>query len=121
MEWDFTANAEVDEDTFYRVRESGGTRISSAYKKTHAIIERDFPVNEWNIYVFQHCFESRERYATRVALGALKVVLTPVLLLAVAITNLVGLTLEWWHHIPYFTANWTVLAEKTAVGNRGAA
>jgi uncharacterized sporulation protein YeaH/YhbH (DUF444 family) len=44
---------EVDEDTFYRVRESGGTRISSAYKKTHAIIERDFPVNEWNIYVFQ--------------------------------------------------------------------
>lgn len=44
---------EVDEDTFYRVRESGGTRISSAYKKTHQIIERDFPVNEWNIYVFQ--------------------------------------------------------------------
>ncbi|MCA9080449.1 MAG: DUF444 family protein [Planctomycetaceae bacterium] len=44
---------EVDEDTFYRVRESGGTRISSAYKKAAAIIERDFPPSEWNIYCFQ--------------------------------------------------------------------
>lgn len=44
---------EVDEDTFYRIRESGGTRISSAYKKVAAIIERDFPPAEWNIYCFQ--------------------------------------------------------------------
>jgi uncharacterized sporulation protein YeaH/YhbH (DUF444 family) len=44
---------EVDEDTFYRVRESGGTRISSAYKKAKAIIDRDFPPAEWNIYCFQ--------------------------------------------------------------------
>ena len=44
---------EVDEDTFYRVRESGGTRISSAYTKTKAIIDRDFPPSDWNIYVFQ--------------------------------------------------------------------
>jgi len=44
---------EVDEDTFYRIRESGGTRISSAYEKTASIIKRDFPVSEWNIYCFQ--------------------------------------------------------------------
>ena len=44
---------EVDEDTFYRVREAGGTRISSAYKKAQSIIERDFPSAEWNIYLFQ--------------------------------------------------------------------
>lgn len=44
---------EVDEETFYRVRESGGTRISSAFKKTQQIIERDFPVADWNIYCFQ--------------------------------------------------------------------
>lgn len=44
---------EVDEDTFYRVRESGGTRISSAYKKASQIISRDFPPAEWNIYCFQ--------------------------------------------------------------------
>lgn len=44
---------EVDEDTFYRVRESGGTRISSAYKAARTIIDRDFPVDEWNLYCFQ--------------------------------------------------------------------
>jgi uncharacterized sporulation protein YeaH/YhbH (DUF444 family) len=44
---------EVDENTFYRVRESGGTRISSAYTKAKSVIERDFPPNDWNIYVFQ--------------------------------------------------------------------
>jgi uncharacterized sporulation protein YeaH/YhbH (DUF444 family) len=44
---------EVDEDTFYRTRESGGTRISSAYKEARRIIQREFPPAEWNIYCFQ--------------------------------------------------------------------
>ncbi|MGE3316239.1 MAG: DUF444 family protein [Planctomycetaceae bacterium] len=44
---------EVDEDTFYRTRESGGTRISSAYHVAGHIIARDFPPAEWNIYCFQ--------------------------------------------------------------------
>jgi uncharacterized protein len=44
---------EVDEDTFYRTRESGGTRISSAYKTARAIVDREFPFSEWNIYLFQ--------------------------------------------------------------------
>jgi len=44
---------EVDEETFYRIRESGGTRISSAYHKAAEIIDRDFPPAEWNIYCFQ--------------------------------------------------------------------
>jgi len=44
---------EVDEDTFYRTRESGGTRISSAYKEAGKIIARDFPPEQWNIYCFQ--------------------------------------------------------------------
>jgi uncharacterized sporulation protein YeaH/YhbH (DUF444 family) len=44
---------EVDEDTFYRVRESGGTRISSAYHKAAEIIARDFNPAEWNLYCFQ--------------------------------------------------------------------
>lgn len=44
---------EVDADTFYRVRESGGTRISSAYEKARMILDRDFPANDWNIYIFQ--------------------------------------------------------------------
>lgn len=44
---------EVDEDTFYHTRESGGTRISSAYKVCRELIQREFPVSDWNIYCFQ--------------------------------------------------------------------
>src|SRR5690349_7927015 len=43
---------EVDRDTFFRTRESGGTMISSAYKLAAQIIEADYPQNEWNIYLF---------------------------------------------------------------------
>ncbi len=47
------AAKEVDEETFYHTRESGGTRISSAYKVCADLIERTFPSSEWNIYCFQ--------------------------------------------------------------------
>src|SRR3954469_15475860 len=43
---------EVDEDTFFRTRESGGTLISSAYKLCEKIIETDYSPSEWNIYPF---------------------------------------------------------------------
>jgi uncharacterized protein len=43
---------EVDRDTFFRTRESGGTMISSAYKLCAKMIENDFPPSEWNIYPF---------------------------------------------------------------------
>jgi uncharacterized protein len=43
---------EVDRETFFRTRESGGTMISSAYKLAAKIIEADYPVSEWNIYPF---------------------------------------------------------------------
>jgi uncharacterized sporulation protein YeaH/YhbH (DUF444 family) len=43
----------VDEDTFYHTRESGGTRISSAYKAFLGLVEEQFPASEWNIYCFQ--------------------------------------------------------------------
>ncbi|MCS6837936.1 MAG: DUF444 family protein [Bdellovibrionaceae bacterium] len=43
---------EVDEDTFFRTSESGGTLISSAYKLCKEIIEKNYPPNEWNIYPF---------------------------------------------------------------------
>jgi uncharacterized protein len=46
------AAKEVDEDTFFRTSESGGTLISSAYKLCQSIIEKDYPPNEWNIYPF---------------------------------------------------------------------
>ncbi len=43
---------EVDADTFFRIRESGGTIISSAYKLCKRIIEERYPHEEWNIYAF---------------------------------------------------------------------
>lgn len=46
------AAKEVDEETFFRTSESGGTLISSAYKVCRDIIEADYPANQWNIYPF---------------------------------------------------------------------
>ncbi|MBN1443021.1 MAG: DUF444 family protein [Planctomycetes bacterium] len=43
---------EVDRETFFHVRESGGTRISSAYQLSREIIESDYDPAQWNIYPF---------------------------------------------------------------------
>lgn len=47
------AAKEVDQETFYTTRESGGTRISSAYRVAQQIISHEYPLEEWNIYCFQ--------------------------------------------------------------------
>jgi len=46
------AAKEVDRDTFFRTRESGGTLISTAYKLAVKILEEDYPMEDWNIYLF---------------------------------------------------------------------
>ncbi len=46
------AAKEVDEQTFFKTSESGGTLISSAYKLCQNIIETDYPPSQWNIYPF---------------------------------------------------------------------
>ncbi len=43
---------EVDRETFYSTRESGGTRISSAYSMAAELIQREYPPEVWNIYLF---------------------------------------------------------------------
>lgn len=43
---------EVDRDTFFRTRESGGTLISSAYRLALEIMDKDYPHSDWNIYPF---------------------------------------------------------------------
>jgi uncharacterized sporulation protein YeaH/YhbH (DUF444 family) len=43
---------EVDEHTFYHLRESGGTKISAAYQLANKIIDERFPPDQWNIYAF---------------------------------------------------------------------
>lgn len=46
------AAKEVDEETFYHTRESGGTRISSAYRLCVDLIKSEYPASEWNVYCF---------------------------------------------------------------------
>jgi len=47
------AAKEVNAHTFFHLRESGGTRISSAFELCLKILRRDYPVDEWNVYPFQ--------------------------------------------------------------------
>jgi uncharacterized sporulation protein YeaH/YhbH (DUF444 family) len=55
------AAKEVDRDTFFRIRESGGTVISSAYELCAQIIEERFPAADWNLYLFH--FSDGENYS----------------------------------------------------------
>ena len=43
---------EVDEHTFYHTRESGGTKISTAYELANRIIDQRYPPADWNVYAF---------------------------------------------------------------------
>ena len=55
------AAKEVDRDTFFRIRESGGTVISSAYELAVRILAERFPVQDWNLYLFH--FSDGENYS----------------------------------------------------------
>lgn len=48
-----TQAQEVDEETFFYARETGGTVVSSALNLAGEIIKERFSPNEWNIYVAQ--------------------------------------------------------------------
>jgi len=41
---------EVDEETFFHSRESGGTVVSTALEEMARVIQARFPANQWNIY-----------------------------------------------------------------------
>jgi uncharacterized sporulation protein YeaH/YhbH (DUF444 family) len=43
---------EVDRHTFFHLKESGGTKISSAYRLCDEMIEKDYPDDQWNVYCF---------------------------------------------------------------------
>ena len=46
------AAREVDEETFYHLKESGGTKISSAYELCRRLMADHYPAEDWNIYPF---------------------------------------------------------------------
>jgi uncharacterized protein len=45
--------SEVDEETFFGSRETGGTRVSAALAETRRVIAERYDPNDWNIYVAQ--------------------------------------------------------------------
>lgn len=69
---------EVDEETFYKTRESGGTLISSAYKLCEKIIDTDYAPSDWNIYPFH--FSDGDNWSgedTRLCMDILKQKILP--------------------------------------------
>lgn len=48
-----TEAQEVDEDTFFRATETGGTVISSALDEMMRVVKDRYPVDDWNIYAAQ--------------------------------------------------------------------
>jgi uncharacterized sporulation protein YeaH/YhbH (DUF444 family) len=44
---------EVDEETFFHSRETGGTVVSTALAEMRRIVDERYPVDEWNIYAAQ--------------------------------------------------------------------
>jgi len=70
---------EVDRETFFHTRESGGTMISSAYKLCAEIVEADYPSTMYNIYPFH--FSDGDNWSaddTRLCMEILKTRLLPV-------------------------------------------
>jgi uncharacterized sporulation protein YeaH/YhbH (DUF444 family) len=64
---------EVDRDTFFHTRESGGTMISSAYKLALEMIEAEYAPTSWNVYPFH--FSDGDNWSaddTRVCVGLLR-------------------------------------------------
>ena len=43
---------EVDKQTFYHLREDGGTKISSAYRAAKSLLDAHYNPEEWNTYLF---------------------------------------------------------------------
>ncbi len=57
------AAKEVDEHTFFHLRESGGTKISSALQVCIQMVEKEFHPADWNIYPFH--FSDGDNWSSR--------------------------------------------------------
>ncbi len=68
---------EVDRDTFFRTRESGGTMISSAYRLCADVLEKRYPANEWNIYPFH--FSDGDNWSVDDTLACIELLKTRIL------------------------------------------
>ena len=71
------AAREVDRDTFFRTRESGGTMISSAYKLCAEILAKRYPASEWNVYPFH--FSDGDNWSVDDTLQCIEILKTRIL------------------------------------------
>jgi uncharacterized protein len=69
---------EVDEQTFFYSRETGGTVVSTALFKMAEIVRDRYPVSDWNIYAAQASDGDNTSSDNAVVLGQLKDVILPI-------------------------------------------
>lgn len=64
--------SEVDYDTFFSLKEDGGTQFSSAYNLCNGIIDTRYSPNDWNLYAFHFSDGDNFSYDDEPALEALR-------------------------------------------------
>jgi uncharacterized sporulation protein YeaH/YhbH (DUF444 family) len=69
---------EVDEQTFFYSRETGGTVVSTALFKMMDIVRDRYPVSDWNIYAAQASDGDNTSSDNAVVLGELRDVILPI-------------------------------------------
>jgi uncharacterized sporulation protein YeaH/YhbH (DUF444 family) len=69
---------EVDEQTFFYSRETGGTVVSTALFKMEEIVRARYPVSDWNIYAAQASDGDNTSSDNAVVLAQLKDVILPI-------------------------------------------
>ena len=69
---------EVDEQTFFYSRETGGTVVSTALFKMQEIVKDRYPVDQWNIYAAQASDGDNTSSDNAVVLAQLKDVILPI-------------------------------------------
>jgi len=70
--------SEVDEQTFFYSRETGGTVVSTALFKMADIVRERYPVDQWNIYAAQASDGDNTSSDNAVVLGQLRDVILPI-------------------------------------------
>jgi uncharacterized sporulation protein YeaH/YhbH (DUF444 family) len=70
--------SEVDEQTFFYSRETGGTVVSTALFKMQEIVRERYPVDQWNIYAAQASDGDNTSSDNQVVLGQLNDVILPI-------------------------------------------
>jgi len=60
----------VDEESFFKTGESGGTRCAEAYKLARSMIESHYPTSSWNVYLFH--FSDGEDWDTEATMSEAK-------------------------------------------------